>query len=85
MSDTAPASHTPAVSIRVPRKIWAAYGRCTARINGGRDRTEDLLAHMIRRIELIGSDEDRRDLAEAIAELEARRARAGGRPRKPAP
>lgn len=76
--------HTPAVNIRVPRQLWEAYGRCTARINGGRDRTEDLTRHMIRTVELLGSDEDKQDLAGAIEELEARRARKGGRPRKPA-
>jgi hypothetical protein len=80
----ATASHTPVVNIRVPRQLWDAYGRCTARINGGRDRTEDLTRHMIRVIELIGSEQDKEDMAAALEELEARRARKGGRPRKPA-
>ena len=31
------------MNIRVPRQMWAAYGRVCARL--GRDRTEDLLAH----------------------------------------
>ena len=33
---------TPQTNIRVPRSMWAAYGRVCARL--GRDRTEDLLA-----------------------------------------
>lgn len=71
---------TPTTPIRVPRKMWAAYGRVVARL--GRDRTEDLLAHMRRMIEQHGDDADRADLAEAEAELAERRARKGGRPRK---
>jgi hypothetical protein len=82
MTDAAPAGHTPAVNIRVPRQLWEAYGRCTARINGGRDRTEDLTRHMARVIELLGSEQDKADLASALEELEARRSRKGGRPRR---
>lgn len=74
--------HTPLVNIRVPARLWAAYGRCTARINGGRDRTEDLVRHMAKLIELLGDDADKADLAAALNELEVRWARKGGRPRK---
>ncbi len=74
------ADHTPTVKIRVPRSLWSAYGRVSAR--KGRDRTEDLLTHMCRQIELLGDDTDRADLAAAEAELSERRARKGGRPRK---
>jgi hypothetical protein len=74
--------HTPSVNIRVPSRLWGAYGRCTARINGGRDRTEDLVRHMARLVELLGDDDDKADLAAALNELEVRRARKGGRPRK---
>lgn len=71
---------TPLVNIRVPRPMWAAYGRVCAR--AGRDRTEDLLGHMRKMIEALGSDADLADLAAADAELAERRARKGGRPRK---
>ena len=68
------------MNIRVPRLMWAAYGRICARL--GRDRTEDLLAHMRRQIKKHGDEQDLADLADAEAELAERRARKGGRPRK---
>lgn len=74
------ADRTPTTPIRVPRSMWAAYGRVCQRL--GRDRTEDLLGHMRRAIELLGDEQDREDLAAADAELAERRARKGGRPRK---
>jgi hypothetical protein len=74
------ADRTPTTPIRVPRSMWAAYGRVCARLS--RDRTEDLLAHMRTQIEQHGDDTDRADLAAANAELAERRARKGGRPRK---
>lgn len=70
---------TPTTPIRVPRIMWAAYGRVCARL--GRDRTEDLLAHMRRQIKRHGDEQDLADLAAADAELAERRARKGGRPR----
>jgi hypothetical protein len=73
--------HTPTTPIRVPRSMWAAYGRVTARL--GRDRTEDLLAHMRRQIKRHGDEADLADLAAADDEMRERRARKGGRPRKP--
>ena len=75
------AERTPTTPIRVPRAMWHAYGRVCARL--GTDRTGDLLGHMRRQIELHGDDADRADLAAAEAELAERRARKGGRPRKP--
>jgi hypothetical protein len=71
---------TPTTPIRVPRSMWAAYGRVVARL--GRDRTEDLLAHMRRQIRRHGDEADLADLAAADEELRERRARKGGRPRK---
>lgn len=71
---------TPTVGIRVPRPMWAAYSRVCARL--GRDRTEDLLAHMRAQIGQHGDDTDRADLAAADAELAERRGRKGGRPPK---
>jgi hypothetical protein len=76
------ADHTPAIHMRVPSALWAAYGRVCAR--KGRDRTEDLLVYMRRQIEILGDEQDHDGLAEADAELAERRARRGGRPRKPA-
>ena len=73
------ADRTPTTPIRVPRLMWAAYGRVCARL--GRDRTEDLLAHMRRQIRRHGDDADLADLASAEDELRDRRARKGGRPR----
>jgi hypothetical protein len=72
-------AHTPTTPIRVPRLMWAAYGRVCARL--GRDRTEDLLAHMRRQIKRHGDEQDLADLASAEDELRERRARRGGRPR----
>ena len=76
------AGQTPTTPIRVPRRMWAAYGRVCARLS--RDRTEDLLAHMRRQIKRHGDDEDLADLAAADEELRERRSRKGGRPRRPA-
>jgi hypothetical protein len=73
------ADRTPTTPIRVPRLMWAAYGRVCARL--GKDRTEDLLAHMRRQIRRHGDEADLADLAAAEDELRERRARKGGRPR----
>ena len=74
------ADHTPAVHVRMPRPMWAAYNRVCERL--GVDRSEDLLGYVRRQIEQHGDDTDRADLAAADAELAERRARRGGRPRK---
>ncbi len=71
---------TPTVGIRVPRPMWDAYSRICARL--GRDRTEDLIAHMRRQIKRHGDERDQADLAAADAELAERRSRKGGRPPK---
>jgi hypothetical protein len=47
----------------------------------GRDRTEDLIAHIRRQIKDHGDDTDLADLAAAEDELRERRSRKGGRPR----
>lgn len=69
---------TPTQNIRVPRKMWDAYGRVVARM--GKDRTEALIAHMRKMIRDFGDDADCEDLAAAEAELRERRSRKGGRP-----
>ena len=73
------AGTTPTTPIRVPRLMWAAYGRVCARL--GRDRTEDLISHIRRQVTEHGDDEDLADLAAAEEELRERRSRKGGRPR----
>lgn len=73
---------TPPTALRVPRSMWAAYGRVCTRL--GRDRTEDLLVHMRAQITAHGSVADLADLAAAEEELRERRSRKGGRPRKAA-
>jgi hypothetical protein len=74
------AGPTPTTPIRVPRQMWAAYGRVCARLD--RDRTEDLLDHMRRQIKQHGDATDLADLDAAEDELRERRARKGGRPPK---
>jgi hypothetical protein len=74
------ADHTPAIHMRVPSALWAAYGRVCER--RGRPRAEDLIIYMRKQIELSGGEQDLADLAAADAELAERRARKGGRPRK---
>lgn len=71
---------TPTTPIRVPRSMWKAFGNVCERL--GVNRTENLLAHMRSEINRHGSEEDLDLLAEAERELEERRARKGGRPRK---
>ena len=74
---------TPVMNIRVPRKMWDAYGRVVARM--GKDRTEALTAHMRKMIRDFGDEADREDLAAAETELAERRSRKGGRPRRQEP
>lgn len=76
-------SKTPTVGIRVPRPMWAAYGRVCERL--GRDRTEDLTDRMRETIREYGDDQDKADLAAAEQELAERQARKGGRPPKEKP
>jgi hypothetical protein len=76
--DEPAAGRTPTTPIRVPRRMWAAYGRVCGRL--GKDRTEDLLAHIRRQIKRHGTNDDLADLAAAEEELRLRRARRGGRP-----
>jgi len=73
------AGQTPIQPIRVPRRMWDAYGRVVARM--GKDRTEALIAHMRKMIGQFGDEADRADLEAAEDELRERRARKGGRPR----
>ena len=80
MSETASRDHTHHTRFRIPRPMWNAYGRVTARL--GTDRTGDLLAHIRAQIAAHGDEQDLADLQAAERELEVRRARKGGRPPK---
>ena len=75
--------HTFATRFRIPRRMWDAYGRITAR--QGTDRTADLVAHVRTVIERDGDPADLADLAAADRELTERRSRKGGRPPKAKP
>jgi hypothetical protein len=74
------AGQTPSFNIRVPRSMWAAYGRVCERL--GYERSEDLLEHIRRQVRRHGDEADKADLAAADEELRERRARKGGRPRR---
>ena len=71
---------TPATAIRVPRSMWAAYGRVCNRLGTG--RSDDMLGHIRERIRDHGDEADLADLAAAEEELAERRSRKGGRPTK---
>lgn len=71
---------TPPTAIRVPRSMWAAYGRVCDRLRTG--RSEDLVDHIRGRISEHGDEQDKADLAAAEEELAERRSRKGGRPAK---
>jgi hypothetical protein len=73
---------TPATAIRVPRSMWAAYGRVCDRLGTG--RSDDMLSHIRERIRDHGDASDLADLAAAEEELTERRSRKGGRPPKTA-
>lgn len=73
--------HTPIRKVRAPDDLWDAYGSVCKRVFG-RDRSEDLLDHMITTVREHGNDDERAKLARAEAEINERRSRKGGRPRK---
>jgi len=60
--------------------MWDAYSRVCEQL--GRGRSDDLIEHIRRQIAEHGDEEAQAALADADAELAARRARKGGRPRK---
>lgn len=75
--------HTFITRFRIPKVMWQAYGRVTARL--GTDRTAQLLDHIRADIKAHGDRQDLADLATAEKELAERRSRKGGRPpRRPA-
>ncbi|MGH3587085.1 MAG: hypothetical protein ACRDQ0_12255 [Pseudonocardia sp.] len=72
------AGQTYITRFRIPRPMWDAFGRVSARLNS--NRTARLLEHIRADIEADEDDQDRADLARADAELSERRSRKGGRP-----
>jgi hypothetical protein len=72
--------HTHHQRFRLPRVLWDAYSRVADRL--GTSRTALLLDHIRADITEHGDARDLADLEKADAELAARRARKGGRPRK---
>ena len=82
MSETA-AGHTHQTRFRIPRVMWAAFGRICER--QGITRTERLLAVIRADITNHGDAQDLADLEAAERELTERRSRKGGRPPKKKP
>jgi hypothetical protein len=72
--------HTHHQRFRIPTVMWKAYERVAKRLDT--DRTALLLDHIRTDIREHGDERDLADLEQAEAELAARRARMGGRPRK---
>jgi YD repeat-containing protein len=73
--------HTFSTRFRIPKVMWDAYGRVTTRLDT--DRSARLLDHIRADIKAHGDEQDLAALAEAEQELAERRARKGGRPRRP--
>ncbi|MEU6709955.1 hypothetical protein ABZ897_00635 [Nonomuraea sp. NPDC046802] len=78
------AKHTPWRKFRLPTPLWEAYGSICARVLG-RERSEDLVEHVRSLVAEHGNAEELAKLKQAAQELEERRARKGGRPRKTPP
>ncbi|MEV4752145.1 hypothetical protein AB0K21_37795 [Streptosporangium sp. NPDC049248] len=74
-------SHTPIRRFRAPDDLWEAYESVCRRVLQ-RERSEDLVEHMVTTVREHGDAKELEKLARAEAELSERRARKGGRPRK---
>lgn len=72
--------HTHQQRFRLPVILWDAYKRVADRL--GTTRTALILGHIRADITEHGDARDLADLEQADQELEARRSRKGGRPRK---
>lgn len=73
--------HTPWRKFRLPAPLWEAYGSVCARILS-RERSEDLVEHVRALVAEHGTADELAKLELAEQELEERRSRKGGRPRK---
>lgn len=74
-------AHTPIRRFRAPDDLWDAYDTVCRRVLG-RERSEDLVEHMIATVREHGNEDELRKLAAAEAEMAERRARKGGRPKR---
>lgn len=74
-------SHTPIRRFRAPDDLWEAYGSVCRRVLR-RERSEDLVQHMLATVRERGDAEELEKLTRAEAELAERRSRKGGRPRR---
>lgn len=74
-------AHTPIRRFRAPDDLWEAYESVCRRVFG-RDRSEDLVEHMVATVREHGNEAEREKLAAAEAEMAERRSRKGGRPPK---
>lgn len=83
-SEEADATHTPIRRFRAPDPLWEAYDTVCKRVFG-RERSEDIVEHMRTVIAEYGNPAELAKLELAEQELEERRARKGGRPRKTPP
>ena len=79
--EEADTTHTPIRRFRAPDPLWDAYETVCKRVFS-RDRSEDLLEHMRTVIAEYGNASELAKLELAEQELEERRARKGGRPRR---
>lgn len=73
--------HTPVRRFRAPTQLWEAYESVCRRVFQ-RDRSEDLVEHIVATIREHGTPEELAKLAAAEQEMAERRARKGGRPPK---
>jgi hypothetical protein len=78
------AKHTPFRKFRLPTPLWEAYGSVCARVLS-RERSEDLVEHVRTVVSEYGNADELAKLELAERELEERRSRKGGRPRKQPP
>lgn len=75
--------HTPIRRFRAPDTLWDAYETVCKRVLS-KERSEDLLDHIRAVIREHGNVDELAKLKLAEEELEERRSRKGGRPRKSA-
>lgn len=74
-------AHTPIRRFRAPDGLWQAYESVCKRVLQ-RDRSEDLLDHIVATVREHGNKAELEKLVAAEAEMAERRARKGGRPPK---
>ncbi|MFD9950840.1 hypothetical protein ACFWYW_58900 [Nonomuraea sp. NPDC059023] len=73
--------HTPYRKFRLPEPLWDAYETVCQRVFS-RERSEDLVQHIRTVVSEYGNADELAKMELAEKELEERRSRKGGRPRK---